>query len=533
MKRDTYFRRPAAGLALLAASVLLAACGGTPGGQGDATTTGSPVRGGTVVIGSPVDPGCIDPHQLQQRAILSVTRQVTDSLVFQDADTGNFHPWLAREWSVSEDGRTYTFELRDDVTFSDGSPLTAQVVKDNLDAVVALGARALIAGPYLRSVQEVTVEGDHRVTVSLTAADAQLLQALSTPSLGIVGAATLALSPDERCRGDIIGTGPFTISEFVTGQRVELARRDGYRWAPAPFANQGDAYLDTVEFRQFPDASVRLGSLLSNQIDMTSEMQPQDIAQAEAAGMTLVLRPNPGFTSSLFVNADRAPLNDLAIRQALQVGFDRTELVQTALDKTDIPATSVLSSTTPMYTDMSDMLAFDQQHAQRVLDTAGWVPGPDGIRVKDGQRASFDVMYLTPIYLLYVPMLELMKQQYAQVGIEMNLEPVPLAVGTERQRNFDFDTRLSGLTRADPGVIESQMYRGDGELNALLDAQRAATDRAERQALINDACRMILDRGYNIPVHELILPMATNPRMQGLELDPTNGLLLSGVWRAE
>ncbi|GAA1383618.1 ABC transporter substrate-binding protein [Pseudonocardia kongjuensis] len=522
-------RRPVLAATALAIAMLLTGCAGAAGPAGPAG--GEPVRGGTAVIGTPVDPGCIDPHQLQQRAMLSITRQVTDSLVHQDTDTGRIEPWLA-EWTVGPDGRSYTFDLRDDVTFSDGTPLTAEVVKGNIDAVLEMGARAIVAGPYLRNVQEVTVDAPDRVTIALAEPDAQLLQGLSTPSLGIVGAATLAGSPDDRCRGGIVGTGPFTLTDFVSGQRVELARRDGYAWAPAAFANQGEAHLDTVEFRQFPDASVRLGSLLSNQIDLTVEMQPQDIAQAEAAGMTPVLRPNPGFTNSLFVNADRAPLDDPAIREALQVGFDRAVVVPTALDVTDIPSTAVLSSTTPMYTDMADRLGFDAARATQALDEAGWVPGPDGVRVRDGQRASFDVMYFTPIYLLYVPLLELMRQQYGEIGIEMNLEPVPLAVGTERQRNLDFDARMSGLTRADPGVLESQIYRGDDELNAVLTAQRQATDEDRRQELVDEASGMILDRGYNIPIHELILPMAANPRVQGVELDATNGLLLSGLWRA-
>lgn len=522
-------RRSTTTAAVAVAAVLLAGCAGGTGPA--AEPAGEPVRGGTVVVGTPVDPGCIDPHQLQQRAILSITRQVTDSLVHQDTETGRIGPWLAESWTVSEDGRTYVFELRDGVTFSDGAPLTAEVVAANLDAVIAMGARAIVAGPYLRNVAEVTPDAPDRLTVTLTEPDAQFLQGLSTPSLGIVGAGTLALSVDDRCRSGVVGTGPFTMTEFVTGQRVELARRTGYAWAPAASANQGEAYLDTIRFRQFPDASVRLGSLLSNQIDITTEMQPQDIAQVEAAGMTPILRPNPGYTNSLFVNADRAPLDDPAIRQALQIGFDRATVVPTALDTTDIPATAALSSTTPMYTDMAAELQFDPQRAASLLDEAGWVAGPDGVRTRNGQRAAFDVMYFTPIYLLYVPLLELMRQQYGEIGIEMGLEPVPLAVGTERQRNLDFDARMSGLTRADPGVLESQIYRGDEELNTALAAQRRATSDAVRRQRVDEAGLLILQRGYNIPIHELILPMATDTDVHGLELDPTNGPLLSGVWR--
>jgi peptide/nickel transport system substrate-binding protein len=525
-------RRLAAASAVAVITALaLAACSAPDGGSATAPPAADAVAGGTLTVGTPPDGGCIDPQQVQQRAVLSITRQMTDSLIYQNPDTEEFEPWLAESWEISEDGTTYTFSLRDDVTFSDGTDLTADTVVANLDAIVAMGARAIIAGPYLRGFTGAEAIDDATVQISFEAPNAQFLQAASTPSLGIVAEATAALTPDERCQGEIVGSGPFVLEDFRTAQSATLAQRDdAYGWAPAAL-DGGGPYLDTIEFQMIPDTSVRAGSLVSAQLDVANELQPQDVQQVEAAGLPIVSRPNPGFPNTLFVNPDRAPLDDPAIRQAMQIGFDREEVVTTTLTAQDLPATDALSSTTPGYTDHADLLAYDVDAANELLDDAGWVAGGDGIRERDGQRAEVQVMYYTPIYLAYVPLLELMRQQYAEVGIDFILEPVPTATGQERQLAWDFDVRMSGQTRADPAVLRSQTSDADAEVNELLAAQAGEVDIDARLALVQEATARMLETALVIPIHELALPMSHTQSVQGIALDATNGLLLVDTWK--
>lgn len=514
----------------VAASLALAACSAPAPASDTAPPPEEAVAGGTLTVGIPPDGGCIDPQQVQQRAVLSVTRQITDSLVYQNPDTLEFEPWLAESWEISEDGTTYTFTLRDDVVFTDGSALTADTVVANIDAIIAMGARAIIAGPYLRGFVGADAVDDVTVEVAFDAPNAQFLQAVSTPSLGIVSEPTAQLSADERCQGEIVGTGPFVLDEFRTAQGVTLSQRDDdYGWAPAAL-DGGGPYLDTIEFQMIPDTSVRVGSLVSAQLDVANELQPQDVQQVEAAGLPVVSRPNPGFPNTLFLNPERAPLDDPAIRQAMQIGFDREEVVTTTLTAQDLPATDALSSTTPGYSDHSELLEYDVDAANALLDDAGWEVGDDGIRERDGQRAEVQVMYYTPIYLAYVPLLELMRQQYAEIGIDFVLEPVPTATGQERQIAWDFDLRMSGQTRADPAVLRSQTSDVNAEVNELLAAQAAEVDPAARAVIVEEATALLLETALVIPIHELALPMSHGTTVYGLGLDATNGLLLTDTW---
>jgi len=184
-----------------AASLVLAACGGTDttdpaGSAGAAGATGEPTAGGDLTIGTYLDPVCIDNQQIGTNASLSVTRQIVDSLTEQDPETGEILPWLATEWTTNADSSVFTFVLRDDVTFSDGTAFTAESVKTNLDAIVALGAKSPLAGPYLAGLTGVTVVDPTTVEIAFDRPNAQFLQATSNIALGMVSDATSAMTAD-------------------------------------------------------------------------------------------------------------------------------------------------------------------------------------------------------------------------------------------------------------------------------------------------------------------------------------------------
>lgn len=127
---------------------VLTSCG-TAAGQGDDDYTGPPVNGGTLRVAFDADITCADGQQAGNNTALNVSRQIADSLADQDPETGEIVPWLAESWDVSDDSTTFTFHLRDGVTFTDGTPFTAQSVKDNLEGIVDLGAKSSLGSTYL------------------------------------------------------------------------------------------------------------------------------------------------------------------------------------------------------------------------------------------------------------------------------------------------------------------------------------------------------------------------------------------------
>jgi peptide/nickel transport system substrate-binding protein len=216
------------------------------------------------------------------------------------------------------------------VTFSDGSPLTANTVKANFDAIAALGPKARLASTYLVGYQGTTVVDTLTAKVTFKAPNAAFLQAVSTPSMGIIATASTSLNQQQRCQRGVIGSGPYKMTRYEQNQGQTLVRRTGYRWAP-PALHQGDGRLDQITVSIVPESGVRTGSLVSGQTDLTMEVQKADVSTLQRASLPIEARSNPGLPQQLFVNTKNPILADPAVRKALQSGLNRDELVGSTL----------------------------------------------------------------------------------------------------------------------------------------------------------------------------------------------------------
>jgi peptide/nickel transport system substrate-binding protein len=448
-------------------------------------------------------------------------------------------PWLARSWQISKDAKEFTFRLRDGVTFSDGTPLTAGSVKKNFDSIAHdLGAAAPLGSTYLSGYQETRVVDKLTATVVFDQPNTQFLQATATHSLALLADRTLKTPPEQRCQGEVVGSGPFVFQHFVQDGDTVLGKRKGYAWGSQVFGHTGEAYLDTLTYKIVPESGVRAGSLASNQVDAISDVLPQDEPQLEAAGAKVLTIANPGVAFILHPNVSRGPLRDENVRRALQVATNRQEVVDTVLGKNFHPATSVLGRRTPGWVDLSSLLGHDQAQAKKLLDASGWRPGPGGIRVKNGEKLTIDAVF-SPNFNGNQPVLELVQQQLRQVGVNLELRQVTNAQSTEIGDSGDYDTFFYNTTRADPDILRTafsskftnRSRRGaDSELDPLLDAEVATLDDDRRDALVEKAQRIIVERGYAIPIFELSQAIGTAPHVQGLRFEASSRLQFYDTW---
>lgn len=520
------------------AVLTLAACGG--GGGGTGAPSGPPQPGGTLRYGLSGAPTCSDPAQSGTNQTLYVTRQIVDSLTDQNPATGAIVPWLAQSWQVSPDARTFTFRLRPGVTFSDGTALTATSVQRNFDAIVhtLTGVKAPLAASYLAGYTGTTVLDPLTAQVSFASSNAQFLQAVSTPQLGILADATTAKPADQRCGGDDIGSGPFTYAAYKQGASVSLAKRAGYSWGSAVFAHRGAAYLDRIEFTVIPESGVRTGSLSSGQLDAVSDALPQDAPQIQASGGRVQVTSNPGVPFGIQPNVTRGPLRDPALRAALLPAINRQELVDTVLGPQFKPARGVLASKTPGYVELAGGLGYAPDSARQLLDRAGWVPGGDGIRVKGGVRLSFGVMF-SHAFAGNQAILELVQQQLRAVGVDVRLEPTSDAEYTARQNSRDFDAVYYNTTRADGDILRTN-FGLDGqnlnvrgpipELDQALSGELQTTDPAARNRLIGQAQQSVLDNGLWIPTIELSQAIGVSHVVADLKFEASARLQFFDTW---
>ncbi|MFD4526266.1 ABC transporter substrate-binding protein [Streptomyces sp. NPDC058470] len=533
---DSRPTRWAALAALVTSSVLLSAC--TSSDSAGSTSDNGPAKsGGTLTFAVGSDVGCVDPQQVGSNDTIYSLRQIVDSLTDQDPRTGKIVPWLAKSWEVSSDTTTFTFHLRSGVTFSDGTPLTAQVVKDNFDAVPKLGALGTLAQGYLSGVDSTTAVDPLTVRVEFKQPNAQFLQATSTHSLGIESAASALQSPQEKCSKGVVGSGPFTLESYVQNQAITLTKRSKYAWGSSLWTKQGEAYLDKLVFKVVPESGVRTGSLQSGQVDAISSVGKADEAALTGGQVNLQRRANPGAVFNLGLNNSRPLLKDAKVRQALLFAINRQQIVDTVFPTGTRPATSILAYTTPDYADQGSDLVFDTAKAKSLLESAGWKVGSDGIRSKNGTKLSLIVRWFANA-ATNQPTLELIQQQLKAVGVDVVLKETQTAQFATMLQSGDFDASWGNLTRADPDILRSQYstelanlyHLPTSPLDSALTQQAATADAAKRKELVGQAQQLIVQNAYVIPVVELQTQLGVAKKVHDLRFDASSRIQLHDTW---
>ena len=536
-------------LAQIAAVVLvagLAACTTGPSGTtatDAADSSGSssePQQGGTLTFAIGTDPISVNPQGGGAgNDARYITRQIVDSLVDQDPETGEIVPWLATSWEINDDATAFTFTLREDVTFSDGTPFTAQSVVDTFEDIIANGALANTAISYFGDYTGASTDGEHTLTVTFSSPNAPFLQALSEPALAPIASASLEQSWEDRSVDGVIGTGPFVLDHYTQDSEVLLVARDDYAW-PSPLSeNPGAAYLEEVLFQIVPESSVRTGLLSSDQLDVIGSVPPQDKETLESAGYPLISRANPGRSYGLAPYTVDSLASEEAVRLAITHALDRQALRDAALTPDYAVATSVLADTTPGWVDLSELFAYDPAESERLLEEAGWQIGEDGIRARDGERLELVLAWQTN-NAYNQTVVELIQQQVLQVGIDLQLVSGTVPEITEGETTGDYDFRYGNLSRADGDVlrtsfsssIERPFTAAVPELDALLDQQRAIVDATPRNEVLAQAQELILEQGLYVPTHQLTSVLATTAEVHGIVLGADARLgSLSSAWK--
>lgn len=527
--------------AALAVAVLASGCGGAaPDGEQQSE---DPVSGGTLRYAVASYPQCIDAA-LRAR-LFSGPEQYVETLTDQDAE-GQIVPRLARSWEITDGGRTFTFALRDDVTFSDGTPLTADVVRANLDALVKLSEDGHTDTPVnsaLGSYLGSDVVDEHTVRVRFELPELGFLRNASDPYLGIYSAATAASSYEDRCDGKLVGSGPFVIKEVVRNQRVVLERRPDYDWAPEDVsAHQGEAYLDSIEFQVVPESGVRVGGLQSGQFDVIDEVPATDHEALEAGGAEVVFGAIPNLNPGIYHNPYRPLGADIGLRRAMSKAINREEIRDT-LYSADYPVpTGLVAASTPLFTDQSEELAYNPDEARTLLEADGWLLQPDGVRARDGVRLEPTLTYVAGSSRGATQQdLELIQQQLKGVGIALRLVPTTAAEESANLNNvaeadYDFSSG-AGLGKDIDfliGLFRSTNRRlgdfPDSELEKQIDALDFAENDEQRAAAAENLQRFLIDHADWIPVREATRVFATASNVHGYRVDPYGESVFYDTW---
>ncbi len=327
-----------------------------------------------------------------------------------------------------------------------------------------------------------------------------------------------------------VGSGPFTLASYVPNDSVQIVKRTGYDWGSGLRTHQGEAYLQKVTFPIITEASVRTGGLQSGQYDAIQDLPYVDESRFTNDSYHLYAKANPGVPNSLIVNTTKGLMGDEAVRQAISKSLDRDKINAIAGSASGKAPTSVLTSSTPGYTDLGSVLAYDPDGAKKLLQADGWTLGSDGIYEKNGQKLSVTV---TAFYAQDV--LEAAQIQLKNAGIDLKLNMVSSGDFFGAIASGNYEMLGAGLTRTDPDVLRvllspaSKSHWGvvnDPDLEAQLQKQAQTADPAARQKIVDDIQKTVATKAYVMPTLETVQLHASRAGVAGIEFDSASRIQL-------
>jgi peptide/nickel transport system substrate-binding protein len=514
VQKSPALRRLVTGVAS-AATILLAvtACSGGGSAPSDSST---PVVGGTLTYASgDAEPTCLDPHVGGNYPQALLASQYIEELV--GLRDGKATPALATKWATSDDGKTLTFTLRDDVVFTDGTPFDAAAVVANIEHVQDPATASSTGYLALQSITKATATADDTVTLTLSRPDAALLESFSQPWVGMESPKALQRKQATNCESPV-GTGPFRITNWKHGDRVTLTKNT--RYTPLG-ASSTKPRLDGLTWRFLPDSTSRYAALQSGQVDVIDNAQPDQLKAASAKGSIRDLdAPRPGASNRLELNSGHGVFRDESVRKAFIAAAEIDPGLQSLFLGTAKRSYSVLSSVEPdAYSDKS-LFAYDPTEAKRLLDAAGWKTNSDGVREKDGQPLTVTFPVSTN---QSVPAERSLFQQIqaseAAVGIKVDLEELDLSSWYAALAKNQYDVVSAPYTKVGPDVLRilydsasitpapsgyfaNLAQLDDPALDTLLQRAAQTSDASERADLVEQAQKTILASRTVLPLYD-------------------------------
>jgi peptide/nickel transport system substrate-binding protein len=549
-RRSSRSRAVLAAVAAATTLFLVAAC--STGGGTSAEPAGEPVSGGTLTYASgDAEPSCLDPHVGGNYPQALIATQYLESLVSL-SDDGEVIPWLATEWQEGDDGLSWEFSLREDVTFTDGTPFDAEAVAANIAHVQDPATASSTGYLALAKVKEVVAVDDHTVRLELSAPDSALLESLSQIWVAMESPKALERSQDENCAAPV-GTGPFVVDEWERQDSVTLVRNDDYTSPPADAEGTGLPYLDSIVWRFIPDSASRYAALQSGEVQVIDNAQPDTIQSAASDEAIEELdAPRPGAANRIELNSSKAPFDDERVREAFVRSVNVDDGIEGLFFGTAERSYSPLSSVEPLGLSLPELFSVDTDAAASLLDEAGWSErDADGYRTKDGKRLTLDFPVSTNQSIpAEQSLFEQIQADAKTAGFEVNLHPLDLSSWYGALAENDYDLVSAPYTKVGPDVLRILYHSAsiepapsgyfanlaqvdDPAVDDLLTRAAATSNPDDRASLYEQAQRIILEGYYLLPLYDQQNHFLSSSTVQGLRAMPTVSTpTFAGAWLA-
>ncbi len=486
----------------------------------------TPKPGGTFTYALNQAGDTLDPEVTTYAVTNKININVFDPLIWQAPDL-SYVPGLAESWEVSPDGKAFTFSLRKDVKFHDGTPLNAEAVKFSWDRIMDPETKSKTAFGQMGPFTQAVVVDEFTVRAEFSSAYAPFLDSVSQSYCSPVSPTAVEKFGVDFAH-NLVGTGPYMLKEWVENDHVTLVKNPDYNWAPSIFGHTGPGYLDEIIFKIVIDDAIRTGTLESEETDGIDSVAPKDVATFKDDPDTYQVLNSavPGIPNLFAVNTEKAPTNDLAVRQALNYGVDKATIIKTLFFDQYVPAYGPLNAATLGFDpSLSELYPFDPEKAKQILEEAGWVLDGD-FRAKDGQPLKIS-LYTSPTD--QTP--PLLQAQWKEIGVEVEINQMDYNALIPIVTKGDANLANIGWIQADPDVAaillaSKNIENGygwtrfrDANLDQLLIDAAATVDQEERKSLYAQIQQITMQNALVVPINDLAAIYALRSYVKNFKVD--------------
>lgn len=479
----------------------------------DEATTSEDVKENMLTIAWPRDVGEMNPHVYNPSQLFAQSMVYEPLVSYQDG--GELKPQLAESWDISEDGKEYTFHLRQDVKFSDGTSFNAEIVKKNFEAIL-INIKLHSWLGFLTKIERTDVIDEFTFKLTLTEPYYPTIQELAVVRpVRFLGEAGFPEDGDTS-KGIVepVGTGPWILEEYKVDEYAIFTRNENY-WGQLP-------EVEKIQVKIIPDAETSVLAFEKGEIDLIygeGAISLDTFKQLESTGKYKTSISDPVATRLFVMNTKKEQLSDERVRQALQYGSNKELMVEGITSGLEEVADHILPTNFP-YTSEIDVMSiqYDVEKAKSLLDEAGWtLPEGKTVREKDGKLLDVDLMY-NSAETIQKAMAETLQSEWAAIGVKLNIVPVELADQVQRFKDNDFDINFFSNYGApyDPhtfiNIVATEgfgfreaisAYPNKDELIKQMTEVPQTTDEEERQHLYASILSSLQDQGAIIPISYL------------------------------
>ncbi|MBV9577088.1 MAG: ABC transporter substrate-binding protein [Chloroflexi bacterium] len=484
------------------------------------TAAAQPVQGGTLQIGTISDITQLEAHRLMGQN-WNMLYPIFDRLTEYD-DTLVPQPRLAQSWEFSSDNKTLQLHLRQGVQFHTGRELTADDVKYNITRArdPKTGAAQMVTmGNWWTDIQT-----PDKYTVVLVSDQARPAAFDFLEYLNIIDSVT-AEGPNAATT--LVGTGPFTLTEWVTGDHLSLARNPHYWQSAGP-------YLDQVIFHIGRDQQALITQLEAGAIDAMDAPPVTDAVRLKAdPAYTLTVNPNTGGYNAVLANTSVPPLDNVQVRQALNYAINRQRFVDSVLLGIGTAGDLVWPAGSPAYeADKINRYAFDLDRAKQMLAAAG-IASP-----------TLDLTYIAA-NAAYAQLAQILQADLASIGVTANLQPVEPAVWsqiTPKAQYQGLNLAPGGFAQVQPTSFflfsvywqlqnNAEAFQSD-QFGQLLTAAGTEPDPTRRKQLYSQLNDFVLDQSFVMLVNANPETFLTRGNVHGQRYNMHQGLVMDQLWKS-